>query len=160
MTFVLAPLSHYNSITEPRARFLLSLLEDLSIDFPTHFITSIIDFYQDTTTRDKLIFPLAIMWILHHFSISIPDSPYFTVMGAISATSIQQSEAQLQPKQPRTETTDPVAPAIPSTSSPSSLNCGVAFEAIMAQFQRMDACLNTLNDELCQVNTHVNRIAR
>ena len=26
MTFVLHPLSHYNSITEPRARFLLSLL--------------------------------------------------------------------------------------------------------------------------------------
>ena len=39
MTFTLTPLSHYNSITEPRARFLLSLLEDLSIDFPSHFIT-------------------------------------------------------------------------------------------------------------------------
>ena len=24
----------------------------------------------------------------------------------------------------------------------------------------MDACLDTLNDELCQVNTHVGRIAR
>ena len=34
MTFVLHPLSHYNSITEPRARFLLSLLEHLTIDFP------------------------------------------------------------------------------------------------------------------------------
>ena len=33
MTFVLHPLSHYNSITEPRARFLLSLLERLTIDF-------------------------------------------------------------------------------------------------------------------------------
>ena len=43
MTFVLHPLSHYNSITEPRARFLLSLLEHLTIDFPTHFILSIID---------------------------------------------------------------------------------------------------------------------
>ena len=29
MTFVLYLLSHYNSITEPRARFLLSLLEGL-----------------------------------------------------------------------------------------------------------------------------------
>ena len=38
MTFVLHPLSHYNSITEPRARFLLSLLEHLTIDFPSHFI--------------------------------------------------------------------------------------------------------------------------
>ena len=60
MTFVLHPLSHYNSITEPRARFLLSLLEHLTIDFPSHFILSILDVYSDTATRDKLIFPLAI----------------------------------------------------------------------------------------------------
>ena len=45
ITFVLTPLSHYNFITVPRARFLLSLLEDLIIDFPTHFITSILDVY-------------------------------------------------------------------------------------------------------------------
>ena len=30
----------------------------------------------------------------------------------------------------------------------------------MAQFQRMDARLNTFSDELCQVNTRVGRIAR
>ena len=30
----------------------------------------------------------------------------------------------------------------------------------MAQLQRMDARLDTLNDELCQVNTRVSRIAR
>ena len=40
MNFVLHPLSHYNSITEPRARFFLSLLEHLTIDFPSHFILS------------------------------------------------------------------------------------------------------------------------
>ena len=45
MTFTLTPLSYYNSITKPHARFLLSLLEDLSIDIPFHFITSIIDVY-------------------------------------------------------------------------------------------------------------------
>ena len=44
MTFVLHPLSHYNSIIEPRARFLLSLLEHLTIDFPSHFILSIMMF--------------------------------------------------------------------------------------------------------------------
>ena len=93
MTFVLTSLSHYNSITEPCARFVLSFLEDLFIDFPTHFITSIIDVYQDTTTRDKLIFPSAITRILRHFSIPIPDSPCFTVIGAISAASVRQSEA-------------------------------------------------------------------
>ena len=43
MTFVLHPFSHYNSITEPRARFLLSLLEHITIDFSSHFILSIID---------------------------------------------------------------------------------------------------------------------
>ena len=36
---------------------------------------------------------------------------------------------------------------------------GVTLEAVMAQPQCMDACLDTLNDELCQVNTHVDRIA-
>ena len=74
MTFILYPLSHYNSITEPRAQFLLSLLDGLSIDFPSHFIISLIDVYRDTTTRDKLIFPLAITWILCHFSVSYPES--------------------------------------------------------------------------------------
>ena len=38
MTSVLHPFSHNNSIIEPRAQFLLSLLEDISIDFPSHFI--------------------------------------------------------------------------------------------------------------------------
>ena len=38
MTFILHPLSHYNSIIEPHARLLLSFLEDISIDFPSHFI--------------------------------------------------------------------------------------------------------------------------
>ena len=51
MTFVLHPLSHYNSITKPRARFLLSLLEHLTMDFASHFIISIIDVYRDTTTH-------------------------------------------------------------------------------------------------------------
>ena len=96
ITFTLTPLSHYNSINEPRARFLLSLLEDLSIDVPSHFITFILDVYQDTTTRDKLIFPSAITRILHHFSIPIPDSPYFTTMGAISTSSVWWSKAQLR----------------------------------------------------------------
>ena len=89
MKFVLTPLSHYNSITEPRARFLLSFLKDLFIDFPFHFVISIIDVYRDTTTDDKLIFLLAITWILRHFSVPIPDSPYFIVMGAISAASVR-----------------------------------------------------------------------
>ena len=86
MTFVLTPLSHYNSITKSHARFLLSLLEDLSIDFPYHFNISIIDVYRDTATCDKLIFRSAITRILRHFSILIPDSPLYTITSAISAT--------------------------------------------------------------------------
>ena len=88
MTFTLTPMSHYNSITESCARFLLSLLEDLTIDFPSHLITSILDVYQDTATHDKLIFPLAITRILRHSSIFILDSPYYTTMGAINAGSV------------------------------------------------------------------------
>ena len=35
----------------------------------------------------------------------------------------------------------------------------MTFEVVMVQFQRMDARLDTLSDELCQVNTYVDYIA-
>ena len=35
----------------------------------------------------------------------------------------------------------------------------VTLKDIMAQLVRIDACLDTLSDELCQVNTCVGRIA-
>ena len=88
MTFVLHPLSHYNSVTEPRAHFLLSLIKDLTIDFPFHFILSLIDVYKDTTTWDKLIFPFAITRIIHHSSVPYPESAHFTLMSAISMASV------------------------------------------------------------------------
>ena len=160
MTFILHPLSHYNSITKPRARFLLSLLERLIIDFPFHFILSLIDIYRDTTTRDKLIFPSAITRLLLHFSVSYPESSHFTVMCAIDTTTIRWSKAQLQPKWPRIETTTSPASFAHSTFASSSSTGGVTLEAIMAQLQCMGARLDTLNDELCQVNTQVSRIAR
>ena len=58
------------------------------------------------------------------------------------------------------ETATPPASFAPSTSAPSSLAGGVTLKVVMAQLQRMDARLNTLSDELCQVNTPVSRIAR
>ena len=36
----------------------------------------------------------------------------------------------------------------------------MTLEAVVAQFLRMDAHLDTLSDELCYVNTYVGRIAR
>ena len=160
MTFVLHPLSHYYSITEPHARFLLSLLEHLTIDFPSHFILSLIDAYRDTVTHDKLIFPSAIMRILFHFSFSFPVSNHFSVMCAIDAAAVRRSKAQLRPKWPQTETTTPPASLTSSTSAPSSSAGGVTLDAIMTQFRHMDTCLETFSDELCQVNTNVSCIAR
>ena len=93
MTFILHPLSHYNTITEPRAQFLFSLLKDISIDFPSHFILSLIDVFRDTTTHDMLIFPLVIMPILHHFFVSFLASPHFSIVGAIDRAAIEWSEA-------------------------------------------------------------------
>ena len=87
MTFVLHPLSHYNFITEPHARFFLSLLEDIFIDFPFHFILSLIDVY----TRNKLIFPSAITRILCHFSVFFPKSPLFSAIGAIDSATVKWS---------------------------------------------------------------------
>ena len=160
MTFILHPLSHYNSITEPRARFLLSLLENISIDFPSHIILSLINVYKDTTTRDKLIFPSAIMRILCHFSVPFPVSPHFSVLGAINAATIRRSKAQLKPRRPQTQMATPPISSAPSTSVFFSFASRVTINAIMAQLQCMDACLDTFSDELCQVNTRVDRIAR
>ena len=155
MTYVLHHLSHYNSITEPHAQFLLSLLEGLTIDFSSHFILSLIDVYRDTVTHDKLIFPSAITRILHHASVSYPESPHFSVIYAINTATVRQSEAQLRPNQPQTKMATPLA-----SSAPSSSAGGVTLEAVMGQLQHMDARLDTLSDELCQVNTRVSHIAR
>ena len=130
MTFVLHPSSHYNSIIEPRARFLLSLLEHLSINFPFHFILSIIDVYRDSATCDKLIFPSAITRILRHFSVPFPMSDHFPVMGAIDATTVKRSEAQLCLRQ--FGSAAPPTFSAPSTFAPSSSVGGVTFDAIMA----------------------------
>ena len=74
MTFVLTQRSHYNTITEPHARFLYFLLEDLTIDFPSHMIVSMIDIHEDATTHDKLIFPSTATRILTHMHILIPPT--------------------------------------------------------------------------------------
>ena len=99
MTFVLHPLSHYNSITEPRARFLLSLLEHLTIDFPSHFILSILNVYRDLAPHDKLIFPLVITRIICHFFVPFPTSDHFNFMCAIDAATVKRSEAQFRSRQ-------------------------------------------------------------
>ena len=162
MTFVLHPLPHYNSITEPHARFLLSLLKRLTIDFPSHFILSIRDVHLNSASRDKHIFPIAITRILRHFPIPFPSFDHFTVMCAIDYAIVKRSEAQFQSRQ-----SDLVAPSsgsapshsAPSTFAPSSLG-DVSLGDIMAQLQRMDARLDTLSTELYQVNVRVGRIAR
>ena len=106
-------------------------------------------------TRDKLIFPSAITRLLRHFPISYPESPHFTFMYAIDVATFRRSAAQLRPRQPQIEMAAP-----PASITHLSLAGGVTLEAIMAQLVHMDARLNTLSDELCQVNTHVSHIAR
>ena len=133
MTFVLTSRYQYNTITEPRACFLLSLMENLSIDFPSRMIVSIIDCYQETATCDKLIFPLAITRIFTHTHVTIPHFPLFHVMGAISKESIWRSVAQLVAKQPRVEKIDAAPTSRPSSSSapPFSSRVDVSFVDIM-----------------------------
>ena len=81
-------------------------------------------------------------------------------MGAIDRTTVRRSEAQLRPRRPWPETAAPLASTAPSSFAPSSSVGGVTLEAVMAQLVCMGACLDILNDEMCQVNTHVGRIAR
>ena len=139
MTFVLHLFSHYNSITKPRTRFFLSLLKHLTIDFPSHFILSIIDEYRDMATHDKLIFPSAFTRILRHFSIPFLVSDHFHVMYAIDATTAKWSEGQLCLKQSGSAALP--TPSVPSTFATSSSTGGVTLDAIMAQLQGMDATL-------------------
>ena len=156
MTFVFHPLSHYNTFIKPRTHLLLSLIEDLSIDFPSHFILSLID--KDMTTRDKLIFPSAIMRLLRHFSVFYLESSHFTYICAVDVAIIWRSTAQLRLRHPQTHTAALPASMTPSFSAPSSSAGGVTFESIMAQLVRMDALLDTLSDELFHVNTRVSCI--
>ena len=88
------------------------------------------------------------MRLLCHFSVSFPESPHFTVMSVIDTATIRRSEAQLQSRQPWTKTTTPPASSASSTSASSSSVGGVTLKAIMVQLVRMDACLDTLSDEL------------
>ena len=146
MTFVLHPHFHYNSITEPRARFLLSLLEHFTIDFSSHFILSIIDVHLDSASRDKLIFPSAITRILCHFFVHFPSSDHFIVMCAIDYATVKCSEAQFQSRQ--SDSAAPPSRSAPSASVPSSSSSDVTLGDIMAQLQRMDARLDTFSSEL------------
>ena len=130
MTFVLHPLSHYNSIIEPCAWFLLFLLEHLTIDFPSHFILSLIDVYRDTATCDKLIFPSTITRILCHFSVPFPSSNHFLIMCAIDYATIKWSKAQFRLRW--SGTAAPSTPSAPSTSDPPSSMSRVTLEDIMA----------------------------
>ena len=155
MTFVLTPQSHYNTITEPHACFLLSLLEDLSIDFPSHMIVSMIDIYRDTATCDKFIFLSVITRILTHLHITIP--PFFYTTGVISKESIRRSDAQLAAKQPCVEDDVASTPRVSSSSAPSSsLGVEASLAATMDQLQHMRANFGSsfdhIFDEMCQMN--------
>ena len=104
MTFVLTPRFHYNTITEARAHFLVSLLEGLSIDFPSHMIVSMIHINQDKL-HNKLIFLLAVTCILTHLHIPIPSTSLVSCICVISKESIRRSDAQVATKRPRMEPT-------------------------------------------------------
>ena len=162
MTFVLHPFSHYNSITEPCAQFLSSLLEHLTINFPSHFILSIIDVHLDSASRDKFIILSAITRILRHFSDPFPSSNHFTVICAIYYATVKRSEAQFRSRQ--SDLTAPSSRSTPSRSTPSastpSSSGDVSLGDIVVQLQRMDARLDTFSMELYQVNVRVGRIAR
>ena len=141
---------------------MLSLLEHLTIDFPSHFILSLIDVFQDLASRDKHIFPSAITRILRHFSVPALASDPFTFMCAIDATTIKRSKVQFRSRQQ--DSTPPSystsSRSAQPTSAPSSSSSDVSLGDILAQLQRMDACLDTLSTELYQVNVRVGRITR
>ena len=110
---------------------MLSLLEHLTIDFPSHFILSIIGVFRDMTTRDKLIFPSAITRILCYFSVPFPYFDHFFVMCAIDAATVKRIKAQFRSRQ--TDSAVPPSHSAPSISAPSSSSSDVSLGDIMAQ---------------------------
>ena len=76
----------------------------------------------------------------------------------IDAAIVKRSEAQLRSR--RSGMIAPPTSSTSSTSAPFSSSGGVTLEDIMAQLMCMEAHLDTLSDELCQVNTRIGRIAR
>ena len=62
------------------------------------------------------------------------------------------------------DSVSPSSRSVPSRSTPSasapSTSGDVSLGDVIAQLQRMDACLDTLSTELYQVNVRVGRIAR
>ena len=130
---------------------MLSLLEHLTIDFPSHFTLSILDVYRDTATHDKLIFPSAITWILCHFFVHFPSFDHFPLMCAIDYAMVKRSKAQFWSQQlDSAASPSHSAPSrsAPSTSAPSSSLGDMTLGDIMAQLQCMDARLDTLFTEL------------
>ena len=142
MTFILTPRSHYNTITKPHARFLLSLMEGLYIDFPSHMIESIIDCYRDIATHDKLIFPSAIMHILTHLHILVPPIPHFYIMGATSKESIWRSVVQLATKQPWV---DPFDAAL---ANPTALSSRPSSSSTLSSSSRVVVSLADIMEQL------------
>ena len=141
-------------------------------------IVSTIDIYQDTTTRDKLIFPSAITHILTHLHVTIPLSPLFYSMGAINKESIRKNDAQLAAKRPLVEPTpsqqekakfraveDATYASRPSSSSAPTSSSGVeaSFATIMDQLRHMrtdfGSCLDHISNEMYQMNTKIGCIA-
>ena len=98
--------------------FRSSLLEHLTINFPSYSILSIIDVHLDSASRDKLIFPSAITRILSHFSVPFPSSDHFTVMCAIDYATVKRSEAQFLSQQ--SDSAAPSSCSAPSWSTPSA----------------------------------------
>ena len=128
--------------------FSLALLEHLTIDFPSHFLFSMLDVYRDTTTHDKLIFPLAITRILCYFSVPFPSFDHFSVMYAIDYAIVKRSKVQFRSRQSDSVALPSrLAPSrsAPYTSAPSSSSSDVSLGDVMAQLQCMDACLDTLS---------------
>ena len=133
-------------------------------------IESIIDCYRDTTTWDKLIFPSTITHILTQLHVTIPFSPLFYVMGAMSKVSIWRSAAQLAVKRPCVEPSDvaPTNPTGPSSQSSSSSAPSSSFRApvslveVTQQLQHMHvdfgSHLDHLSNEMCQMNIKIGHI--
>jgi hypothetical protein len=98
MCFNLLPLSHRNTITKARAKFLYAFMTKVFIDLPSVICKSLIEMHECEDKMSHLIYPCLITRLLTHLKIMIPSNIPQLPQSAkpIGKSSIKQMGGQLK----------------------------------------------------------------
>lgn len=100
MCFNLLPLSHRNTVTKERAKFLYAFMKKVSIDLPSVLYKSLIEMHECEDKMTKLIHPCLITRLFTYLNIKIPSTiPQFPLSAKpINDHSMKRMSGQLKEK--------------------------------------------------------------